>query len=112
MLRLHGLQPGPSRFRDNPGIFFGFMIQMLLTSVMLFALGGMIATRLFAQILRLPEVLLAPMIVGLMVVGIYTVNNSLFDLYLMVGFGLLGYFMIKMDFPKIGKASCRERVCQ
>lgn len=98
-LLVHGLQPGPSLFRDNPDIVYGFMIQMLLTSMLLFVVGGMVATRIFAQALRIPQTILAPMIVGLMVLGVYTVNNATFDLYLMLGFGLLGYFMNKRGFP-------------
>jgi putative tricarboxylic transport membrane protein len=98
-LLVHGLQPGPALFRDNPDIVFGFMIQMVLTSIFIFFFGGVIANRLFAQLLRLPQVILAPMIVTLMAVGIYSINNSFFDLYVLLGFGLAGYFMEKLHFP-------------
>jgi len=98
-LLVHGLQPGPALFREDAHITYGFMLQMLLTSVMLMGLGGLVATRVFAQILRVPQVILAPMIVGLMTLGLYTVKNSTFDLYAMLAFGLLGYFMDRMRFP-------------
>lgn len=98
-LLVHGLQPGPSLFRDNGEIVYGFVLQMMITSVLLFALGGMLATRIFAQVLRVPQVMLAPMIVALMCLGLYTVNNSQFELFMMIGFGVFGYVMTKMQFP-------------
>jgi len=98
-LLVHGLQPGPSLFRDNGQIVYGFVLQMMITSVLLFALGGMVATRIFAQVLRVPQVMLAPMIVALMCLGLYTVNNSQFELFMMIGFGIFGYVLIKMQFP-------------
>ncbi len=98
-LLVHGLQPGPSLFRDNSDIVYGFVLQMMITSVLLFALGGMIATRIFAQVLRVPQVMLAPMIVALMCLGLFTVNNSQFELFLMIGFGLFGYVLTQMQFP-------------
>jgi putative tricarboxylic transport membrane protein len=54
---------------------------------------------LFAQILRLPSYILYPFILGISVVGVYSVNNSLFDVGMMALFGLLGYLMRKLDFP-------------
>jgi putative tricarboxylic transport membrane protein len=98
-LLVHGLQPGPALFRDNPDIVYGFMIQMFLTAIVLLALGGLVATRIFAQVLRLPGILLVPMIVGLTVIGIYTTTYKLFELYIALGFGLLGYFMASFRFP-------------
>src|SRR5690606_4547097 len=98
-LLVHGLQPGPALFRENADIVYGFMIQMFITSVLVFIFGGLVASRIFAQALRLPQVMLAPLIVGLMIVGVYSVNNSMFDLYVMMIFGLIGYAMEKLDFP-------------
>lgn len=98
-LLVHGLQPGPALFRDNAGIVYGFMIQMFLASVLLLFLGGVMASRIFAQALRMPQILLAAMISGLMIVGIYTVTGRVFDLYMMLGFGLLGYVMERLKFP-------------
>ncbi len=98
-LLVHGLQPGPSLFRDAPVVVYGFMIQMMITSIMLFFLGGVVATRIFSQVLRLPGVILVPLIVSLMTIGIYTTSYEILELYMAIGFGVLGYFMIKLDFP-------------
>jgi putative tricarboxylic transport membrane protein len=54
---------------------------------------------LFAQILRLPYYVLYPLILGISIVGVYSVNNSLFDVWVMGLFGLLGYLMRKLEFP-------------
>jgi putative tricarboxylic transport membrane protein len=54
---------------------------------------------LFAQIMRLPMYVMYPIIVGISMVGVYSVANSVFDLWMLMGFGLLGYAMRKLDFP-------------
>lgn len=98
-LLVHGLQPGPQLFRENPDVVYGFMIQMFLTSVLLFCFGGEIAFRIFAQVLRLPRVLLAPMIFCLAVVGVYTLENSVSGVWIMLIFGLIGYVLTRCGFP-------------
>ncbi len=98
-LLVHGLQPGPALFRDHPDVVYGFMLQMLVSSVLLFFIGGMAATRLFVQVLRIPAVILLPVIFILCVVGVYCVNNSIFDLYAMFAFGLVGYVLEKISVP-------------
>ncbi|MBL8836975.1 MAG: tripartite tricarboxylate transporter permease [Alphaproteobacteria bacterium] len=98
-LLVHGMRPGPQLFRDNPDVVYGFMLQMLVTSLMLAVMGGLAATRLFGQVLRLPPLMLTPFIVLLTVVGVYAVNASVFDLWAMLAIGLLGYVMDRLDYP-------------
>ena len=98
-LLIHGLQPGPMLFRDNPDIVFGFMWQFLFAAILLVALGGSLATNSFAQVLKLPRPLLGAIIIALVFVGVYSINGRMFDVYLMLGFGLIGYFMDKLKFP-------------
>ncbi|RYH12248.1 tripartite tricarboxylate transporter permease [Tropicimonas sp. IMCC6043] len=98
-LLVHGLQPGPQLFRDTPDIVFGFMWQMLLTSLLLFTLGGNVATRVFAQVMRLPQPVLAPMILCLTFVGIYALSSSMFNVWLMFGLGIFGYLLNRLHFP-------------
>ncbi|MBM3525258.1 MAG: C4-dicarboxylate ABC transporter permease, partial [Alphaproteobacteria bacterium] len=98
-LLVHGLRPGPQLFRDSPDIVYGFMIQMLVTALLLGVVGGLFATRVFGQVLRMPPVLLAPLIVILTTVGVYAVNNSLVDLWIMLAIGLVGYAMDRLDYP-------------
>ncbi|KHJ52290.1 C4-dicarboxylate ABC transporter permease [Vreelandella venusta] len=98
-LLIHGLQPGPMLFRDNPDVVFGFMWQFLFAAVLLVALGGSLATNSFAQVLKLPRPLLGAIIIALVFVGVYSINGRMFDVYLMLGFGMVGYFMDKLKFP-------------
>jgi putative tricarboxylic transport membrane protein len=98
-LLIHGLQPGPMLFRDNPDIVFGFMWQFLFAAMLLIVLGGSLATNSFAQVLRLPRPLLGAFIIALVLVGVYSINGRMFDVYLMLGFGFIGYFMEKLKFP-------------
>jgi putative tricarboxylic transport membrane protein len=98
-LLIHGLQPGPMLFRENPDVVFGIMWQFLFGAVLLIFLGGSLATNSFAKVLRLPRPLLGSVIVVLMVIGVYSIHGRMFDVYLMLGFGAIGYVMDKLKFP-------------
>ncbi|WP_425642053.1 tripartite tricarboxylate transporter permease [Marinomonas gallaica] len=98
-LLVHGLQPGPMLFRDNPDVVFGFMWQFLFGAILLVFLGGSLATNSFAHLLKLPRPVLGAIIIVLMFIGVYSINGRMFDVYLMLGFGLIGYVMDKFKFP-------------
>lgn len=98
-LTIHGLQPGPQLFHQNPTLVGGFMFEMLITSLLILLVGGVAATRLIAQIQRLPGVLLVPSILILMCVGVYVVNGRPMDLWVMLIAGIFGYFLEKVNVP-------------
>ncbi|WP_321448608.1 tripartite tricarboxylate transporter permease [uncultured Cohaesibacter sp.] len=98
-LLIHGLQPGPMLFRNNPDIVFGFMWQFLFGAILLVFLGGSLATNSFAKLLKLPRPLLGSVIIILMLIGVYSIHGRMFDVYLMLGFGAIGYVMDKLRFP-------------
>ena len=98
-LTIHGLQPGPQLFHQNPVLVGGFMMEMLLTSLLILLLGGAVATRVFAQFQRLPGVLLVPSILVLMCVGVFVINGRPIDLWVMLAAGVAGYFLEKVDVP-------------
>jgi len=98
-LMVHGLHPGPDLFKASGDIVYGYMWAMLFTSVMLIFVGGLMFSRLFANLLRLPQVLLSPIVISLVVVGIYGLQNSMFDVYLVFIFGLFGYSMERLKYP-------------
>lgn len=98
-LTIHGLQPGPQLFHQNPVLVGGFMIEMFLTSMLILLVGGVTATRMFAQIQRLPGVLLVPSILVLMCVGVYVINGRPIDLWVMLLAGLAGYVLEKVNIP-------------
>jgi putative tricarboxylic transport membrane protein len=97
-LILWGFRPGPLLIQENPGLFWGLVASMYVGNVMLLILNLPLVP-LFAQILRVPYYALYPMIVGVSIVGVYSVSQSLFDIWMMALFGLLGYVMKKLDFP-------------
>lgn len=98
-LLIHGLQPGPQLFRDAPQIVFGYAWAMLITSLLLIPLGGAVASRLFAHVLRIPPGLLLPIIVVTAVLGSFASQNAMFTVYLAALFGLIGLMMERLNFP-------------
>jgi putative tricarboxylic transport membrane protein len=95
---LWGLRPGPLMIQDNPTLFWGLVASMYVGNVMLLVLNLPLVP-LFAQILRLPAYALFPFIFGISIIGVYSVSGSLFDVYLLSIFGLVGYLMRKLDYP-------------
>jgi putative tricarboxylic transport membrane protein len=96
---LWGLKPGPLMIQDNPTLFWGLVASMYIGNVILLILNIPLIP-LFAQILKLPQYVLYPIIFGISVVGVYSVSDSLFDLSLLTFFGFLGYAMRKLDYPQ------------
>ncbi len=97
-LILWGYRPGPLLIQEHPELFWGLVASMYIGNVLLLVLNIPLVP-LFAQILRLPYYVLYPFILGISMVGVYSVNGSLFDIWVMSLFGLLGYVMRKLDFP-------------
>ena len=95
---LWGMRPGPLLIQDHPEIFWGLVASMYIGNVMLLILNLPLVP-LFAQILRLPGYVLYPVILGVSIIGVYSVDNRLFDTWLVVFFGLLGYLMRKIEYP-------------
>jgi putative tricarboxylic transport membrane protein len=97
-LVLWGFKPGPLFIPENPALFWGLVASMYIGNVMLLVLN-MPLVPLFAQVLRTPAHVLYPIIMGISVVGVYSTSGSLFDVWLLAAFGLLGYVMRKLDYP-------------
>src|SRR4051812_20722377 len=97
-LVLWGFKPGPLFIAENPTLFWGLVASMDIGNVMLLVLTLPLVP-LFAQVLRTPAYILFPLILGVSLVGVYSVSGSMFDLALLAVFGLLGYLMRKLDYP-------------
>jgi putative tricarboxylic transport membrane protein len=95
---LWGLRPGPLMIQDNPTLFWGLVASMYIGNVMLLVLNLPLIP-LFAQILRLPIYILYPVIFGISIIGVYSLSSSLFDVWMLAAFGLLGYAMRRLDYP-------------
>jgi len=97
-LVLWGFKPGPLFIPENPALFWGLVASMYVGNVMLLALNLPLVP-LFAQVLRTPAYVLYPVILGVSLVGVFSASGSFFDLWLLAGFGVLGYVMRKLDYP-------------
>jgi putative tricarboxylic transport membrane protein len=97
-LVLWGFKPGPLFIPENPSMFWGLVASMYIGNVMLLVLNLPLVP-LFAQVLRTPQFVLYPLIVGISIVGVYSTSGSLFDVALLAVFGLVGYLMRKLDYP-------------
>ncbi len=97
-LLIWGLQPGPLLFVEKPDFVWGLIASMYLGNIV-----GLIVVLtcvpLFASILRVPFSIIAPVILVICAIGAYTVHNSIFDVWLMIVFGILGYLFKKLDYP-------------
>jgi putative tricarboxylic transport membrane protein len=91
-LFIHGLNPGPMLMIEQPHMFW-FMVGNLVLACLFMLVFGLTGIRIFTKIVEIPKGVLIPMILLLSVVGAYAVNNSVTDVYWMLGFGVLGYFM-------------------
>jgi putative tricarboxylic transport membrane protein len=97
-LLIWGLQPGPMLFAEKPDFVWGLIASMYLGNI-----AGLIVVLtcvpLFAAILRVPFAIIAPVIMVICAIGAYTVHSSMFDVYQMVVFGVMGYVFKKLDYP-------------
>jgi putative tricarboxylic transport membrane protein len=94
---VHGVQPGPLMMTQNPQLFWGVVASMYIGNAMLLVLN-MPLIGLWVQLLKVPYKILFPMILLFCVIGAYSVSNQVFDVYLMLGFGVLGWLMKKFGF--------------
>ena len=97
-LIIQGLQPGPLLFTKNADIVYGLFSSLLVGNVLML-LFGLLGVRLFCRVVELPKRIIIPVIVTLSIVGAYSMNNSIFDVWVCIGFGIIGYIMQKVDMP-------------
>jgi putative tricarboxylic transport membrane protein len=97
-LVLWGFKPGPLFIQDSPQLFWGLVASMYIGNVLLLILNLPLVA-VFAQLLKVPSYAMYPLILGVSIIGVYSVSSSMFHLGLLAGFGLLGYAMRKLDFP-------------
>ena len=94
-LLIHGIPPGPTLVNDHPDVFWGFVASMYVGNVMLLALN-LPLVGLFVNVLRIPYAYLYPLVIMFCIVGVYVVNSSVVDVWIMLGMGVLGYLLRKL----------------
>jgi putative tricarboxylic transport membrane protein len=97
-LLIHGLRPGPALFKDRLD-FVAIVYVSLLVAIILTTAIGLLGVRGFAKVLQAPRRMLLPGVAILCVVGSYAVNNSTFDVLVMIVFGVVGHLMPKVGMP-------------
>jgi putative tricarboxylic transport membrane protein len=97
-LLIWGLQPGPMLFIEQKDFVWGLIASMYVGNIV-----GLIVVLTtvpwWAAILRVPFSIIAPVIIVICAIGAYTVHSSMFDVWLMLGFGVLGYLFKKLKYP-------------
>ena len=94
---IHNIQPGPLLMVQRPDLFWGVITSMYIGNVMLLVLN-LPLIGMWVQLLRLPYNILFPMILLFTVVGVFASSNNVFDLYVMIAFGILGYLARKLGY--------------
>ena len=97
VLLIHGISPGPTLISQHANLFWGVIASMYIGNCMLLVFNLPMAG-IFANIIRTPLHILMPLVLLLCVIGVYSVSNSIFDVALMIGFGVLGYVMEKLNY--------------
>ncbi len=97
-LLVWGLNPGPLLFVEQKGFVWGLIASMYLGNLVGLVLV-LTTVPLFAAVLRVPFAAIAPMIIVSCAIGAYAIQNAMFDIWLMLGFGVLGYVFKKLGYP-------------
>jgi putative tricarboxylic transport membrane protein len=93
---MQGIQPGPGVMAEQPRLFWGLIASMWVGNVMLLVLN-LPLIGLWVRMIMVPYHFLFPMIIVFCSIGVFSLSNNAFDLQIMVGFGLLGYILKKLD---------------
>ena len=96
-LMIHGVQPGPMIITKHADLFWGTVMSMYLGNIMLLVLN-LPLIGLWVQVLRVPYPILSPLILIFCLIGVYSLNYSLVEIGLMIGFGVFGYLARKFQF--------------
>jgi TctA family transporter len=94
-LMIHAILPGPGFVAQNPDIFAALMASLIIGNIILVILNLPFAG-VWAALLRIPFRRLVPLILVISLIGVHSVQNSLFDVWLMLGFGLFGWALLRL----------------
>lgn len=95
-MMIHGIAPGPTVMTERPDLFWGLIASMLIGNIMLVIIN-LPLVGIWIQFLKVPYRLMFPAIFLFCCIGVYGVNGSLFEVWMAIGFGILGYMLSKLD---------------
>jgi putative tricarboxylic transport membrane protein len=96
-LMIHGVEPGPRLIIEHSGVFYGIIGSMYLGNVMLLVIN-LPLIGMWVKLLKLRYTLLFPLILFFCLIGAYTTGNTVYDIYVMMVFGVVGYLMKKFEY--------------
>jgi TctA family transporter len=95
-MTIHSIQPGPQVMTSNPQLFWGLIVSMWIGNLMLVVLNlPMIG--IWVKLLQVPYRLLYPAILVFCCIGVYSINNNVFDVFVTILFGILGWVFVKLE---------------
>lgn len=97
-LFIHGVRPGPMIMFEQPDFIYSIAAMLLLATIAI-TIYGLSLTRLFILVLRVPRELLMPLVFTLCVIGPFALTQRIFDIWVMVAFGLIGFVLRRMNYP-------------
>ena len=97
-LMMWGLRPGPLLFTENPDFVWGLISSMYIGNVMCLLIA-FAAIPVMMRVVSVPTGVMVPIVSAVCVIGTYTCNNAMFDVFFMVGAGFVGYFMSLSKIP-------------
>ncbi len=95
---IHGISPGPLLFRMDPTLVYTIFVSMMLANLMMIFAAVLVAKG-FSTLMRVPPAILGAFIIVLSVIGAYGVRNNIFDVYVCLVFGVIGFLMKRANFP-------------
>lgn len=95
---VHGMRPGPDLMVNHGATMYALVFCMIIGNAVLFGFGWYLSA-LFARVAQVPKHILLPIVLSIACIGSYSVNNNMFDVYVMIGFGFLGYALKKLGVP-------------
>ncbi len=97
---IHGMMPGPLLFEENSQLMYGVFGSLVIASLFLLIIGKF-GLKLFCKAVQIPAVMLYPVVIFTCIMGAYLGQSSMFDVIVMLVFGVIGYFMRKFDFSYV-----------
>ena len=95
-MTIHSIQPGPQVMTSNPQLFWGLIVSMWIGNVMLVVLN-LPLIGIWVKLLQVPYRLLYPAILLFCCIGVYSIQNNVFDVYMTALFGVLGWIFVKLE---------------
>jgi putative tricarboxylic transport membrane protein len=95
---IHGLQPGPLLYKEHIDVVYMVFASMLIANIAMFILGAT-GVKFFARVIGIDKRMLLPIIMVLSLIGSYSMRNSFFDVFITLGFGVVGYLLQRYGFP-------------